>query len=128
MGVAMVKHNKQPAASRRNFLTRIWIGLGVVALLQMLTGSVFYFFSGRKSMEPEKQPLLEAGPVSDFPPGTVTYIARGHLYLSCLEDGGFLALSKKNAPTWAARFPGLPNESSLNAPVMPRSLTRPVMC
>lgn len=89
------KHNKQPAGSRRNFLTRIWIGLGVVALLQLLAGSVFYFFSGRKSMEPKKQPLLEAGPVSDFPPGSVTYIARGHLYLSRLDDGGFLAISKK---------------------------------
>jgi cytochrome b6-f complex iron-sulfur subunit len=91
----MVKPDKQPAASRRNFLSKIWIGLGIAALLQFLTGSVLYFFSGRKKIEPEKQPLLDAGVVADFQPGSITYIARGHLYLSRLDDGGFLAISKK---------------------------------
>ncbi len=95
MGVAMVKEKQQPAASRRNFLSTIWIGLGFVALLQFLAGSVFYFFSGRKAGAPEKQPLIDAGDVTEFLPGSVTYIARGHCYLSRLDDGGFLALSKK---------------------------------
>ncbi len=81
--------------SRRSFLTRIWIGLGIVALLQVLAGAVTYFVSGRKRAEKNTSELLQVGIVTDFPPGSVTLIARGHLYLSRLDDGGFLAISRK---------------------------------
>ena len=81
--------------SRRSFLTRIWIGLGIVALLQVLAGAVTYFISGRKQVETKPPELLQVGILTDFPPGSVTLIAKGHLYLSCLDDGGFLAISRK---------------------------------
>jgi len=80
---------------RRSFLARIWIGLGIVALLQVLAGAVIYFMSGRKQIEKNSPQLLQAGIVKDFPPGSVTLIAKGHLYLSRLDDGGFLAISRK---------------------------------
>ena len=83
------------SSSRRSFLTKIWIGLGVVALLQFFTGAVTYFGSGRKQAEKKPVTLLQAGIITDFPPGSVTPIAKGHLYLNCLDDGSFLAISKK---------------------------------
>ncbi len=81
--------------SRRRFLTNIWAGLGVVALLQFLAGAAFFLTSGRKRTGKKSAPLLEAGLVGDFPTGSVTLIRKGNLYLTRLEDGGFLAISKK---------------------------------
>ncbi len=83
------------SSSRRSFLVKIWIGLGIIALLQLFTGAVAYFMSGRKQVEKNTPELLRAGVISDFPPGSVTHIAKGHLYLNCLDDGGFLAISRK---------------------------------
>ncbi|MBW2683579.1 MAG: Rieske (2Fe-2S) protein [Deltaproteobacteria bacterium] len=82
-------------SSRRGFLTKIWATLGGIALLQFLAGAAFFLTSGRKQTGEEKAPLLEAGQIEDFPPGSVTLIRNGNLYLSRLEDGGFLAISKK---------------------------------
>ncbi len=83
------------SSSRRSFLARIWVGLGIIALLQLFTGAVAYFMSGRKQVEKNTPELLRAGVISDFPPGSVTSIVKGHLYLNCLDDGGFLAISRK---------------------------------
>jgi cytochrome b6-f complex iron-sulfur subunit len=38
---------------------------------------------------------MAAGPVDAFAPGTVTAFPRGHFYLTRLEDGGFLAISRR---------------------------------
>jgi cytochrome b6-f complex iron-sulfur subunit len=54
-------------------------------------------------LRPRKKPigsgkfgsLMEAGPVAAFLPGTVTAFPQGHFYLARLEDGGFLALSRR---------------------------------
>ncbi|OEU50328.1 MAG: hypothetical protein BA866_12900 [Desulfobulbaceae bacterium S5133MH15] len=89
-GGAMVK-----PSSRRSFLTNIWTGLGVIALLQFLAGAAFFLTSGRKRTGKKTAQLLEAGPIENFPTGSVTLIRKGNLYLSRLEDGGFLAISKK---------------------------------
>ena len=90
IGDAMVK-----PSSRRGFLTNIWTGLGVIALLQFLSGAAFFLTSGRKRADKKTAELLEAGPIENFPSGSVTLIRNGNLYLSRLEDGGFLAISKK---------------------------------
>lgn len=89
----MVK--KRVATSRRSFLSKIWVGLGLGALLQFLAGSVLFLRSGRRAAGSGGTELLEVGMITDFPPGSVTFIAGGHLYLSRLEDGGFLAISRK---------------------------------
>lgn len=90
MGVAMVEFG-----SRRGFLTKIWFGLGAVALLQFLAGVALFLRSGRKRRDKPAVQYLEAGAVSEFMPGTVTLIRKGNLYLTRLEDGGFLAISRK---------------------------------
>ncbi len=93
-GVAMVDKKNSPS-SRRGFLSRIWSFLGIVALLQIAAGVVFFLNSDRKRAGKQKMKRLQAGAVSDFPPGSVTLISEGHLYLSRLDDGAFLAISRK---------------------------------
>jgi cytochrome b6-f complex iron-sulfur subunit len=89
-------HIQEPDRSRRNFLRRIWIGLGILAGLEF-TGVVFAFLRPRKP--PVRQEdfgsIIEAGTVNDFEPDSVTAFIRGQFYLSRLKDGGFLALSRR---------------------------------
>ena len=92
--MAMVKE-KKTSASRRSFISRVWTLLGLAALLQLLAGAVFFLSSGRKKAGGKEAEKLLAGTVADFPPGSVTLILKGHLYLSRLDDGGFLAISRK---------------------------------
>jgi len=82
-------------SSRRNFLTKVWTALGFVALLQFLTGALFFLTSGRKKAKREKAELLEIGTIDNFPINSVTLIRKGNCYLTRLDDGGFLAFSKK---------------------------------
>ncbi len=91
MGMAMVTK----PTSRRGFLAKSWIVLAAIALLQFLAGIIFFLVSGRKQTDKLISQLLEAGPVGDFLPGSVTLIRKGNLYLTRLDDGGFLAISKK---------------------------------
>jgi len=82
--------------SRRGFLTKLWIALGGLALIEAVW-LVLAFLKPRRSVP---RPggvggIIDCGPVDDFPPGTVTAFQRGHFYLSRMEDGGFLALSRK---------------------------------
>ena len=86
---------KVSSPSRRSFLSRVWTLLGVAALLQFLAGAVFFLGSKRKQAVEQAVKKVQAGAVADFPPGSVTLIAKGHLYLSRLDDGGFLAISRK---------------------------------
>ena len=83
------------SSSRRDFLARLWTALGFVALLQFLAGALFFLTSGRKGAEKKKAELLEVGPVDNFPIDSVTLIRKGNCYLTRLDDGGFLAISKK---------------------------------
>jgi cytochrome b6-f complex iron-sulfur subunit len=43
----------------------------------------------------EERGIMTAGPVERFPPGSVTAFPAGGFYLARLEDGGFLALSRR---------------------------------
>ena len=82
--------------SRRRFLHRLWVGLGIFAGLESI-GVVFAF------LRPQKPPvgeegfggIFEIGSVDDFEPESVTAFIRGQFYLSRLKDGGFMALSRK---------------------------------
>jgi len=82
--------------SRRSFLTKLWIGLGFVALIEIV-GIVIAFLRPRRPRlsEPNSEAIITAGPVDSFTPGSVTAFVRGRFYLSRLEEGGFLALSRK---------------------------------
>ena len=81
--------------NRRSFLNKLWGMLGVAACAEFfwLGGSIL---QSRKKQVGQKQveAIIDAGLVENFSPGTVTAIPRGQFYLSCLDDGSFLALSK----------------------------------
>jgi cytochrome b6-f complex iron-sulfur subunit len=82
--------------SRRIFLNKLWIGLGFVALVEFL-GVAFAFLRSHKSRarEADSADTLTVGQVDEFAPNSATAFIRGRLYLARLEDGGFLALSRK---------------------------------
>lgn len=79
------------ASSRRRFFWQIWLALGGVALLEYLW-LVVDFLNPRSLVE--QVGTVIAGPVERFEMKSVTAFQRGEFYLSRLEDGGFLALSR----------------------------------
>ena len=81
---------------RRGFLYTLWAGLGLVAFGEIIWLVVSFLKPG--TPPPKKGDfggVIEVGQVSAFKPGSVTAFPRGHFYLACLEDGGFLALYRK---------------------------------
>jgi cytochrome b6-f complex iron-sulfur subunit len=91
--------NEEAAAtepSRRSFLNKLWIGLGLVALAEVVT-VVFAFLRSNKSKPRgvDSHAMVTAGAVTTFEANSVTAFVRGRFYLARLEDGGFLALSRK---------------------------------
>ena len=85
-----------PEPSRRSFLTKLWIGLGALALAEFI-GVVVAFLWPRKPRTAEGGfgDIIVAGRVEAFALNTVTAFPMGHFYLCRFEDGGFLALSRK---------------------------------
>jgi cytochrome b6-f complex iron-sulfur subunit len=81
--------------TRRNFFNKLWLALGMVALLEFV-GLLIAFLRPRpdKSGETDSNAVITAGPVDGFVPDTVTAFIRGRFYLARLEDGGFLALAR----------------------------------
>lgn len=82
--------------TRRTFLTRLWSVLGGLALVElMVVGAAFI---RRGDPGPERQDsdaTVTCGHVDQYAPGTITAFVRGRFYLARLEDGGFLALSRR---------------------------------
>ena len=74
--------------NRRSFFKR---AIGVIALLELVY--VFYEFTGRKKILKKSKNLFSAGNISLFEKGNIYPFSSGHFYLSCLNDGGFLAIS-----------------------------------
>jgi cytochrome b6-f complex iron-sulfur subunit len=99
----MSEQRKQPETtqseqipSRRSFLNKLWIGLGVVAFLEII-GVVTAFLLPRKikAKAGDFGTIIEVGLSEKFPLDSVTAFVRGRFYLARLKDGGFLALSRK---------------------------------
>lgn len=84
----------QMPESRRNFLKRVWTGLGVLAVVEFAAVIFGFLFSGNgnKNVYIPKQ-MVEAGSVNSFKPNSVTPFRGGRFYLTRLEDGGFIAIS-----------------------------------
>ena len=81
---------------RRRFLNWLWSGLGLAALLELIWLAGSFLRSGRPPTAGRLQTsFVEAGPVAVFAPGSVTAFPRGRFYLARLQDGGFLALSRR---------------------------------
>lgn len=84
------------STSRRSFLYKILLALGVVAIAELIV-ILANFLKPRKrpGQSEEFGSLMVAGTISDFPLKSVTAFARGHFFLARLEDGGFLAYSRR---------------------------------
>ena len=81
---------------RRKFLNWLWLGLGIVAVAELVWVILLYLHPIRTTpSEGESGNRMMAGRVDGFVPNTVTAFPRGHFYLACLEDGGFLAIHRK---------------------------------
>jgi len=82
-------------ATRRTFLNRLWLGIGGLAVVESLA-LVATFLRPRPApaLADAADPVVVAGPVESFEPGSVTAFVQGRFYLSRLDDGGFLALSR----------------------------------
>jgi len=82
--------------SRRGFLKTLWIGLGVVTVAEVV-GVIYAYLRPRKQRVEEERfgGIITAGPADDFENDSVTAFRRGQFYLVRLDDGGFMALSRK---------------------------------
>ncbi len=82
--------------TRRGFLKKLWIGLGIVALLEIAGTIAAYLWPGNRKADAEPVGrIITAGPADDFEKDSVTAFRRGQFYLVRLADGGFMALSRK---------------------------------
>jgi cytochrome b6-f complex iron-sulfur subunit len=82
------------SVSRRNFLKKLWAGLGIIAGLEFTAVVTGFLFSGKGNREEfETRKLIEAGPVDAFKKNSVTPFRGGRFFLARLEDGGFIAIS-----------------------------------
>jgi cytochrome b6-f complex iron-sulfur subunit len=90
------KEDREPDASRRGFLNKLWAFLGLVVLAE-LVWLVVSFLRPRKTdtEQGDYGAVIVAGSAEGFAPGTVTAFPRGQFYLARMEDGGFLAISRK---------------------------------
>lgn len=84
---------EETATSRRSFLSRLWLGLGGLALAEYVWLTVE--FLRPRSGPAEKAGVLVAGPVEQFDLDSVTAFPAGRFYLTRLADGGFLAVSRE---------------------------------
>ena len=80
--------------TRRSLLSTAWLGLIGVAILEAFW-VVADLLRPRRSRRAEEASIIVAGPVDRFRPGSVTAFPQGKFYLARLEDGGFLALSRR---------------------------------
>ena len=82
--------------NRRGFLKKVWIGLGIIALAEFVGVIVAYLMPKKQKADDEAvNRIINAGSADDFENNSVTAFQRGQFYLVRLEDGGFLALSRK---------------------------------
>lgn len=82
--------------TRRSFLSKLWMVLGIVALAEFIAVVVAFLRPGKsKAMPDGNDTITVGGPVDKFARNSVTAFVRGRFYLVRLEDGGFLALSSQ---------------------------------
>ena len=85
---------KNDIQSRREFLNRLWKGLGIVAVVEFTAVFFGFLFTGKDEKENQKpKQLFDAGDINSFQPDSVTIFRGGRFYLVRLADNGFMALS-----------------------------------
>lgn len=105
----------QTEPSRRSFLNKLWVGLGFLAIAEVIGLVVVFLRPGNKQAKGAEEKVITAGPVEKFPVDSVTAFVRGKFYLTRLADGGFLALSRK-CTHLGCTVPWLPEEGRFECP------------
>jgi Rieske Fe-S protein len=86
----------QKTESRRKFIKRIWGGLGIIAFGELILVCAAFLKPGKpRAADTDSVDLVVAGDVDTFDINSVTAFKRGRFYLSRLENGEFVALSRK---------------------------------
>ena len=89
-------NNGESPQGRRNFLKKIWTVLGMLAGLEFTAAGIAFLWSNKeKTPESDRSKLIQLGAVNEFEANSVTPFRPHRLYISRLEDGGFLAISLK---------------------------------
>ena len=84
-----------PQPRRRTLLNRIWAVLSILALVELgWLGSALLKSRRTRIAHQKGVRYVEAGRVESYQPGDVRAIPEGMLYLACLEDQRFIALSR----------------------------------
>ena len=84
-----------PRPRRRTLINRLWALLALVAFVELgwLSSSLF---KSRRKRDAHRDTIryVDAGRVETFKPGEVKAIPEALLFLACLEDNRFIALSR----------------------------------
>lgn len=84
------------ATGRRRFINKFWVLLGGLACFELSWLWISTLKSHHKRQrKTDAENFVTAGDMKSFMPNTVTAIPQGQFYITCLEDGGFLAISRK---------------------------------
>lgn len=86
---------EEAATTRRDFLWKLWLGLGGVALLESVWLVVDFLRPIKRRAAGADAAIIIAGPLDRFEPNSVTAFPNGKFYLARLDDGGLLALSRE---------------------------------
>ena len=74
--------------SRREFLNKLWKGLGILAVIEFAAVFFGFLFSGKSDDEKSKAvQLFDAGDANLFQSNSVTIFRGGRFYLVRLSDG-----------------------------------------
>jgi cytochrome b6-f complex iron-sulfur subunit len=104
------------AYTRRAFLNKLWAMLGSLALLDAIVFLIAFFKPGRTgNADAVSGEIVEAGFVHEFEPDTVTAFVEGKFYLARLEDGGFLAMTRRCSHL-GCTVPWVPGERRFTCP------------
>jgi cytochrome b6-f complex iron-sulfur subunit len=89
------EEDQEQEGSRRGFLNKLWLVLGLVVMTEFVW-LIVSFLRPRKSRTRRGDfgTVIPAGLAEGFAPNTVTAFPRGQFYLARLDDGGFLAMSR----------------------------------
>ena len=80
---------------RRSFLGKVWLFLGGVVLAELVWVVLSFLGSRKDNRSGGGNAIITVGRVDDYARNSVTAFPRGAFYLVRLEDGGFLALSRR---------------------------------
>jgi len=83
------------STTRRGFLGKLWLWLGGLAILEGAWITTAILRPRKQVSTADHDAIVVAGPVERFEAGSVTAFPNGKFYLTRIEDGGFLALSRR---------------------------------